>query len=797
MKLNKMFISIFFSLCFATPLFSCTTQPQSSQDICFKVEWCDYDGTLLESETYLKGSTPIYKKELPTKPSDEIYNYVFQSWSPWPAPIESDVRYYANYKISSKVKYKVVWEDFDGSTIDVQYYEYGSTPICYYNPKRESDYYYDYEFSCWEPTISEVKGDAIYRAQYNSYPKEYTIKWINYDGTLLDEEKYSYNSLPTFKGCEPIKETDFQGSYTFIGWDKEIHNVVSDEVYTARFETNFINYLKLKNDGTYELSEAKKNSTGTYCIPDEYNGKKITSVGSNAFRYTAVEKVQMSNNITQIGAYAFYECNSLKTISLSSNLERIDTKCFYGCTSLLSVSFPENISIIREFAFYGCSSLKEIFIPAGIKSIGSSAFKSCLSIKSITIPIFSYRVKTIFDENITDINLIDGGDKIYDLVFEDMICLETLVIPDSVTSIGIGAFSNCTSLKSITLSKNVSDIGHRAFNNCKSLLSIEIPNCVKSIGNAAFIDCTSLNSIVIPESVTSIGPSAFSGCTNLTNVVINGQITVIEKETFLNCASLETVIINSNLITIDEYAFSGCKSLKNVSINSIDTIEQYSFIGCDSLQAVDFLGNVNVVKDYAFKGCKSISTLDLQNTLKYVGELAFSYCPSLKIVSFGPGTSFSGGAFYSCKSLETVIVGEGTRIINNHMFGECESLSSLSIPNSVTYIGAGAFTNCSSIVNLVLPDSLTVLERDTFDGCSSLHSVIIPKTVSSIICYQGEDYFGGCDNLENVFYCGSEEDYLEIENNESITQEIYYYSESAALSAGNYWHYVDGEPTVW
>ena len=119
--------------------------------------------------------------------------------------------------------------------------------------------------------------------------------------------------------------------------------------------------------------------------------------------------------------------------------------------------------------------------------------------------------------------------------------LRTIVIPESVTSIGDYAFYQCTSLTSITIPEGVTSIGGSAFNSCTSLTSITIPNSVTSISEGAFNSCSSLTSITIPSSVTSIGENAFYRCSRLTSITIPSSVTSIGGYTFLDCTSLKTI----------------------------------------------------------------------------------------------------------------------------------------------------------------------------------------------------------------------------------------------------------------
>jgi len=127
--------------------------------------------------------------------------------------------------------------------------------------------------------------------------------------------------------------------------------------------------------------------------------------------------------------------------------------------------------------------------------------------------------------------------------------LTSVIIPNSVTIIGVGAFTNCSGLASVTIPDSVTSIRNSAFTGCSGLTSVTIGNNVTSIGNSAFYGCTSLIDITIPNRVISIGRQAFNGCSSLTSVTIGSSVTNIEDAAFSGCTSLVSVtfVTGSNI----------------------------------------------------------------------------------------------------------------------------------------------------------------------------------------------------------------------------------------------------------
>ena len=271
------------------------------------------------------------------------------------------------------------------------------------------------------------------------------------------------------------------------------------------------------------------------------------------------------------------------------------------------------VTSIGDGAFCVCLSLTSINIPDSVTSIGEMAFSKCISLTSIEVDENNTKYKSIEGNlyNKDGTVLIQYATGKQDISFE---------IPDSVTSIGDGAFGGCISLTSINIPDSVTSIGNYAFSYCDSLTSVTIGNSVTSIAESAFFYCISLTSIEvdenntkyksidgdlynkdgtvliqyakgksnppfeIPNSVTSIGQYAFYCCFRLTNVIIPDSVTSIGDEAFGGCISLTSINIPDSVMSIGDEAFSDCDSLTSITIpNSVTSIGQYAFSDCDSL----------------------------------------------------------------------------------------------------------------------------------------------------------------------------------------------------------------------
>ena len=174
-------------------------------------------------------------------------------------------------------------------------------------------------------------------------------------------------------------------------------------------------------------------------------------------------------------------------------------RAFWACEQLSSIHIPDSVTSIGDRAFVGCEKLTSITLPLGMKTININPFRGWSGELIIKSDNFIYEDGVLFDKYKRRLIAYCSKNKDYE-------------IPNSVTSIGRSAFSDCKNLTSIHIPDSVTSIGDNAFWSCENLTSIHIPDSVTSIGDSAFSDCKNLASIHIPDSVTSIGDDAFRCC---------------------------------------------------------------------------------------------------------------------------------------------------------------------------------------------------------------------------------------------------------------------------------------------
>ncbi len=227
--------------------------------------------------------------------------------------------------------------------------------------------------------------------------------------------------------------------------------------------------------------------------------------------------------------------------------------------------------------------------------------------------------------------------------FEDCSLLQSIILPNSLTSIGNNAFSGCSALTSIILPNKIASIGQNAFRDCSALKTVGMPDSLKSIGADAFNGCLSLHSIDLPQSMTVIGSNAFANCTALFSIEIPDGISEIEEGTFLNCVSLEKIILSHNIVDIHDKAF----------------------YNCSLLDEIEFPYNLQRIGKESFYKCSKIKEIVIPDCVNSIGENAFYKCNNISLFSLGSGINeITGSSLWGCTEMETLEMRESRRSLN-------------------------------------------------------------------------------------------------------------------------------------
>ena len=549
----------------------------------------------------------------------------------------------------------------------------------------------------------------------------------------------------------------------------------------------------LNSDGTaYTVTGIGTCTDTEIIIPSEYNAKPVTRIGSDAFRgCKGLTSITIPDSATSIGDYAFLGCTGLTSVTIPDSVTSIGNSAFEGCTGLTSVTIGNSVTSIGRSAFSDCTSLTSISIPNSVMSIDEGALRGCSSLETITIPfvgarpittdnyndgykhvfgwIFGYEktksgkiVNGAVPQYGTSINLywyyiptslktVVLGNTIQTIPicgFFNCNWLTSITIPESVTSIGGGAFGNCSGLTTVNWNATACTSAgllsnYPVFYNCSNLKTVNIGNNVTIIPSEVFRGCTGLTSITIPDSVTSIGNSAFEGCTGLTSVTIGIKVTSIGKSAFDNTAWYNnqpdglvyagkvaykykgtmphntSIVLKEGTLGIAGSAFSGCTGLTSITIpDSVTSIGSSAFSGCTGLTSVTIPDSVTSIGSSAFSGCTGLTSVTIPDSVTSIGSSAFYNTAWYN--NQPDGLVYVGKVAYNYKgempSNTSIVLKEGTLGIGDSAFFGCKGLTSITIPDSVMSIGEYAFYSCYRLIEVYNKSALSITAGSSSNG---------------------------------------------------------------------------------
>lgn len=577
-----------------------------------------------------------------------------------------------------------------------------------------------------------------------------------------------------------------------------------------------------------------------YSCEKIYSGSVVTTAPWQRY-YQTMKVAVINNGVTNIGIEAFYGCVGLTSVTIGDSVTSIASCAFYGCTKLKSVTIPNSVHDICNSAFYNCYSIESVSIGNGVVNIGANAFENCGMLTELTIGSSVTNIGNSAFSNCTDLTEINynaqnaadlsndskifsySGDGITVRFGEEVERIparlfgkgnaasspqiESVIIGDSIKSIGDNAFEYCSALRnvfigdlaawcSISFSNYLSNplfYARNLYINNELTTDLVIPNSVTSIGKYAFYGFVGLQGVTIGNKVESVGSFAFYNCVKMTRLTIGDGIKDFEKSAFSGCAGLTEInyyAIDADNISFDSNVFLNAgKNGDGITVTFGDSVRRIpNNLFCTSnssnspkIKSVVISNNVTSIGSYAFYNCNNLTSIFIGNNVTSIGSSAFRECTNLTRIEYNAInvtdlTSVSNVFYHAGRidagiavvfgdeveripaylfyvedsryrpTINSVTIGDYTTSIGNYAFGNCTLLTNINISDNVTCIGDFAFSNCTKLTSVEISNSVTSIGSYAFNNCTGLVNVTIGNSVLSI----GDFAFFACKKLKSV-----------------------------------------------
>lgn len=685
----------------------------------------------------------------------------------WTNPSDSDFKY---IEISSSPAEGSLVASEGGYNNSSPVYSMSKTVLLSSSPAEQQSYTFknlengkDYEITI---KTKDIHGNKSIGVSKIAEPKE---SIISLDVTLPNDDG---KNVTLTKDCAPV-------NVNIISNDKIIKAVYKkgkkgilpniDSLLTDKYATilstdaNNIQFT-VKENGVYDI--AIRNIEGIYAYKQievktidktplpEVNELTVSNDGQ--YIYVTWKDVNSEDKYDSTLKNVLIECDNIENI-IDAGIENASIMIpRYKDMLLLTVHTVDNLGNISQGVTIqeSCNG----FITAtqedvktkicGMHNDGKVVITGKCDLTDVMNAIVSANVKVTLDlSELKYLTTLD--DYIFGIENGQYNTLTKIILPNTITSIGNGAFAGCVGLRSINIPNTVKTIGDNAFNGCSVLSDIIIPESVESIGKNAFYKCekitnitipegittieehtfngcSSINRITIPDTVTKICNGAFANCTELAGITIPSSVTKIGDHVFSNCTKLTSIIIPESVVEVGIYLFSGCSNLRDVTIPS-GIVEAFNSVFGDSkkyLRNIIITGNLAEIPDNTFKSSSSLYSIELPDTVKAIGKYAF----------------------WDCEKLNKINIPNGVTTIGDYAFTICATLTTVNIPSTVTSIGENAFGDCDSLKSIEIPSNITI-KKSAFSACDNLTKVIFKGTGEVII---EDGAFKSCNKLESV-----------------------------------------------
>ena len=524
----------------------------------------------------------------------------------------------------------------------------------------------------------------------------------------------------------------------------------------------------IKNDGVtgktlFYFPNAKTGNNGVYAIPDD-----VETIPAEVFSGRELTKIIVPASVTNVMANGFATARYLTEVEFLAAPEgteekalTIDEKAFEGCYRLENLILPARLMTMK---LYDAKAADD-------GSYKQSVFKGCSHLANIEVRgNAAPNQEQVYSAQNGMLLSADGKTLLY---YPAGKTDTTVVLPDSVTSIGDKAFYKNTKIKTFAVPARLQYIGESAFEGCGgNTYGLETLTFEGGEGDAdlriedrAFYGCQKIKTLTLTENVRYLGVAAFGG-TYITEVTVNSNGSVTFKDgafvSDLGGSSVKTLHIGKGLANVDISAVFGGTNAVLATV-TVDKENSYYYEGSDGVIYDKHLSEeqVNIPTKILYYPMLKEGEYELPGSITTIGANVFVGRKKLTKVTIGANvTEIGNAAFKDCTALtevvwkkpaasaEGVTAEEQALTLGDNVFSGCYGFTAFVLPARVTSIGDGAFQNCKYMTTFTFEDGTGALTigAKAFSGCNALTALTLREGVVSV----GDGAFANCAELVSV-----------------------------------------------
>lgn len=615
-------------------------------------------------------------------------------------------------------------------------------------------------------TVTKIGGNG---GKVNSW-KGVTAVTLPSSLEMLDRYAFSGSSIPTITLPASLKDIS---RAAFSETSAILAEIIVEEGNTKFKAVDGILYSADEKQ-LISVPVGKTFDSGIFTIPDG-----VETVWSNSIKSNHnINKIVIPASVTNIEldwSPIGHLCTSLKSIEVDAENPNYSSDnngvLFNKDKSVLNIypygkrdksyKVPDSVKKITSYGII--NNYLETLDLNNVEKLASSSLLNCKRLKEVTIPktltelegcvlacnnIERYIVEEGNPNYSSDDGIVFNTDKTSLILFPPAKEGE-YTVPSTVSTIEKNAFSSSV-LSSLVISNSVQTIGKTAFRGMRNLESItfEEESQIQVFDTSIFYGINKLETITLPKSLKEIYTSAFYDCTNLKHVIVpdGSLLTKIYAKAFTSCDNIETFEFQGSctLKTISSDVFNYKTKLREfVFPASVTTIGNGAFLGCTSLTTATFPEDaaIKTIGEGAFAGC-GLTSFTVPTNVTTIGREAFRDCTALTEVSLSAKTqTIDPEAFKGCSNITRFEVDS-----NNSKYSTVKGMLCDKGKTTLVLFPQGQATDDVTM----LPPSLTAIGDYAFYECEKLKGVVIPQKVTRI----GKRAFGLCPNLESIaFLC--------------------------------------------